>query len=338
MKNQGGGTKRSSWLIFRRRLIVVRLLMRGSLTKDAIVAAVQDEMQGEGYVGDVANAFKNDLDALKQEYGCRIVFRRSSQVYALDDLGDLALLDLPDTCMEALAFLDASFPQGAAIPEHAHIRDLLDRVKLLLPHARRNQYRHTPVSLHLQSDTSNRIDAHVMQVVKHAAHLRQELIFDYRNNSDDTAITRHRVAPYEIFFRPDGHGYLDATLIEAVPRDPAMLIPAVRHYRLDRIIPATIAILPTKLPPHRVEPAAYTVRYWLHPNVARRRDVAAHLPHTEVTYQDDGSALVSATATNLWQARQILLRYGSACRVLEPPELVALFQQAVREMAQYYGG
>lgn len=110
MSDGVGGTKRSSWLIFRRRLTVIRLLMRGPLSKDALVEAVQREMRGEGYVGDVANAFKKDLDALKIEYGCKIGFRRSSKVYALDDLGELALLDLPETCMEALAFLDASFP------------------------------------------------------------------------------------------------------------------------------------------------------------------------------------------------------------------------------------
>ena len=29
---------------------------------------------------------------------------------------------------------------------------------------------------------------------------------------------RHRVAPYGIFFRPEGHGYLDATLLEVTHR------------------------------------------------------------------------------------------------------------------------
>jgi hypothetical protein len=50
----------------------------------------------------------------------------------------LALLDLPPECMEALAFLDASFPAGSALPEQAHIRALLDRVLRLLPASARH--------------------------------------------------------------------------------------------------------------------------------------------------------------------------------------------------------
>ncbi|MEI8308461.1 MAG: WYL domain-containing protein [Chloroflexales bacterium] len=338
MSNGHGGTKRSSWLVFRRRLIIIRLLMRGPLTKDALVETIQHEMHGEGYLGDIAGAFKNDLDALKAEYDCKIVFRRRSNVYVLDDLGELALLDLPDTCMEALSFLDSSFPRGAAIPEHAYIRDLLDRIMLLLPATRRDHYRdqRRTVSLHITESSADRIDSGVLKKAKRAAELGQELEFEYRNNTADGAVAKHRVAPYEVFFRPDGHCYLDATLLDVRPRDPAAFIPAAIHYRLDRIVPTSIHILPNKLPPLRIQPDVFVVRYWLHPNVARRRDVAEHLPHTIVDYQEDGSALVTATTTNVWQARQTLLRYGSACRVLEPPELVRLFHKAIHEMAQLY--
>ncbi|NTV64289.1 MAG: WYL domain-containing protein [Oscillochloris sp.] len=338
MSQRGGGVKRSSWLIFRRRLLVVRLLLRGPHTKEALVAAVQQDMRGEGYIGHAASAFKKDLDALKQEYGCKIRFCRSRNVYTLDDLGELALFDLPDTCLEALAFLDASFPQGAAIPEHAYIRDLLNRVDLLLPEARRQCQpgQRQKVSLRMPETAAESIDPRVIKTAKRAAELGQELRFAYRSNSPDGTISTYRVAPYEVFFHPDGHCYLDATLLEANPRDSDGHIPAAMHYRIDRIIAPSIEILPTKLPPQRIQPPTYQVRYWLHPNVARRRDVAAHLPQTQIVYQDDGSAMVSATTSNLWQARQTLLHYGSACRVLDPPELVALFQKAIREMAQLY--
>jgi len=312
--------------------------MRGPVAKAALIAAVQQEMRGEGYVGDVSSALKHDLDALKDEYDCRIVFQRSTKCYVLQDLGELALLDLPDTCMEALAFLEASFPEGAAIPEHAYIRALLDRITLLLPSARQQQHRgrRGGVSLQLAESSADRIDASVLKTVKRARSLQQELEFDYRSNQEDGAIFRHRVAPYEVFFRPEGHGYLDATLLQVTPRDPAAIIPAAIHYRLDRMVAGSLKILPNKLPAYRIQPATYTVRYWLHPNVARRRDIAAHFPNTQIAYHDDGSAIVTASATNLWQARQTLLRYGSACKVLEPPELFELFRKAIREMAQLY--
>lgn len=334
-----GGTKRSSWLIFRRRLSLIRTLLRGPNTREGLIEAVNQDMQGEGYVGDVASALKHDLDALKDEYGCRVVYQRASKRYALEDLGDLALLDLPDTSLEALAFLEASFPEGAALPEHASIRDLLDRVVLLLPAERREQQhgRRAILSLQISDSPASRIEPTVVATVKRAILQRQELSFAYRSPRADGATIQHRVAPYEIVFRPEGHVYLDATLLEVTPRDPAAPIPSPVHYRLDRMIPGTLEILPTVLPPLRPQPPAYTLRYRLDPVVARRKDVAPHFPNTEITYHDDGCATVTAITTNLWQARQTLLRYGPACTVLEPAELVELFRAAISEMATNYG-
>ncbi len=46
---------------------------------------------------------------------------------------------------------------------------------------------------------------------------------------------------------------------------------------------------------------------------------------------------MTATVTNLWQTRQVLLRYGDACVVHEPPELVALFAKTARGLGAIYG-
>jgi hypothetical protein len=73
------------------------------------------------------------------------------------------------------------------------------------------------------------------------------------------------------------------------------------------------------------------------PQVAHRRDVAAYFPNSQISYGADGGAEVTATIGNLWQARQILLRYGDACLVHEPPELVALFRQTSAGLARLYG-
>lgn len=334
-----GGTKRSSALIFKRRLALIRALLRGPMTRDQLIATVNQEMLDDGYIGDVASALKHDFDALKAEFGCTIVFQRQSKRYALESLGDLALLDLPDRCLEALAFLDASFPEGAALPEHASLRELIERVLLLLPARRREQQRgrRAVLSLRIADRPAGKIDPAVMETVKRAIVQRQELSFAYRSPRADGATIRHRVAPYEIIFRPEGHAYLDATVLEVSPRDPAAPIPSPVHYRLDRMVPGSLQILPTVLPPLRPQPPTYRLRYRLSPEVARRRDVAALFPSTQIDYHEDGSATVTATATNLWQARQTLLRYGPACTVLEPAELVELFREAIRAMAESYG-
>lgn len=129
----GGGTKRSSWLTFRRRLLLVRTLLRAPATSAELIAAINAELGEQGYPEAAAAALKHDFDALKGEYGCVITYDRPNRLYHLADLGELALLDLPDPFLEALAFLEASFPEGSGLPEHANLRALLERVVLLLP-------------------------------------------------------------------------------------------------------------------------------------------------------------------------------------------------------------
>ena len=175
----------------------------------------------------------------------------------------------------------------------------------------------------------------MLAAVKRAIEERRELVFSYWSTFDTEVPRRHRVAPYGLFFRPEGHAYLDATLLEVTPSNGETMHAAI-DYRLDRIVPDTTVVLPNMLPPHRPQPRSYTLRYRLLPVVARRRDVAAYFPETRIAYHEDGGATVSATVTNLWQTRQILLRYGDACQVQEPPELIALFQKTARGLAALY--
>ncbi len=334
-----GGTKRSSWLAFRRRLLLVRTLLRGPASGPDLIKIVQRELGDHGYPTAAAAALKHDLDALKGEYGCVIIFQRVMGCYVLEDLGELALLDLPSECMEALAFLDASFPIGAAMPEQSNIRALLDRVLCLLPGERQREYQQQRRAIHLDlpAGATGAVDPTVLATVKRAIASRQELCFRYWSTFDVTVARMHRVAPYHIFFRPEGHIYLDATLLDVYPSGHETLYAAI-DYRIDRMVPDTVQILPTMLPPERIQPQTYILRYRLLPVVARRRDVAAYFPETQITYHDDGSATITARITNLWQTRQILLRYGDACEVLEPARLIDLFRVTARGLWHLYDG
>jgi len=330
------GNKRSSWLTFKRRLLIVRLLLRGPQSKADLIRAVQQQMGEDGYPSTANNALKSDLDALRTEFGCEIRFQRRIQGYDLRDLGELALLDLPDAGITALSFLDASFPEGDALPEYAHLRSLLNQILLLLPPERRIQVQQRQtMSLDLGALPADRLNPQVLRQLQRAVR-RQELSFEYRSNMPEGQRTWQRVAPYGIVFRPDGHVYLDATTLEVSPKPDTLRLPIDTLYRVERILPESIQVLAQTLPPKRPRTPAYTVRYRLVPEVARRRDLAPIFPDTQITYHEDGSASVVATAANLWQARQSLLRYGSACIVTEPPELVDLFRKAAREMATNY--
>lgn len=337
MTKQKGGTKRSSQLVFRRRLMLVRLLLRGPSSRDNLIASVRAELGSDVFPADASSALKHDMDALKFEYNCLIGFQRRSGCYAMESLGDLALLDLPDEGMEALSFLESSFPAGSELPEHVNIRALLERVLLLLPsrHQERHSRQSGAVSFQLTGTVPGRIDARVVSLIKRAIEQRREVMFDYLSTFDDEAPRRHRVAPYAIFFRPEGHGYLDATLLEVQPRRGETIHASI-DYRLNRIVSGSVKILPTVLPPYRLKPPTYMLRYHLLPVVARRQDIATYFSNTQITYHDDGGATVTATVTNLWQVRHILLRYGTACEVLEPEELRQMFRETTRGLTRLY--
>src|SRR5690606_3287481 len=63
MTRQSGGIERSSWLTFRRRLLLVRLLLRGPASSADLIASVQAELGDEGYPPAANAALKHDLDA-----------------------------------------------------------------------------------------------------------------------------------------------------------------------------------------------------------------------------------------------------------------------------------
>lgn len=333
---RGGGAKRSSWATFKRRLLLVRLLLRGPAPKAHLVEAVQLALAHNGYPTDVDSALKKDIEALKREFGCEIGFQRKMGQYELRSLGELALLDLTNDCFEALLFLDANFPEGDVLPELVHMRTLLDQIYQLLPEGRRGALnKQRPVHLQRVATSIDNISLDLLRSLRRAI-WRQEICFEYVSNQPGTPHVWHRAAPYEIIFKPDGHIYLDAATLEIKPTGITLQLPTTTPYRLDRIVDGTLQILPTTLPRHRLGVRTYIIRYRLHPNVARRKDIAHHFPDSQIDYQDDGSAVVTAKATNLWQARQTLFRYGSACVVEEPVELVELFKKAIREMTSSY--
>ncbi|NTV63716.1 MAG: WYL domain-containing protein [Oscillochloris sp.] len=334
-KPSGGGIKRSSWLTFRRRLLLVRALLRAPATSEALVAMINAELGGQGYPQAAAAALKHDLDALKGEYGCQITYERASSRYALTNLGELALLDVPDEELEALAFLDASLPERSDQPTYAHIRSLLERILLLLPPARQAQHRRKGNTSRRQDKLAAAIAPEIMNGIKRAIKNRRELCFRYCGTSGEESPRQHRVAPYRIYQGSDGNTYLDATLLEVSPLGQEATYAAI-DYRIDRIVPGSVALLKAPLPPERPSPPCYRLRYSLTPQIARFYDITPLFPAAQISYRDDGSAEITATIGNLQQAQQLLLRYGAGCTVHEPAELIALFRVTARELSAIY--
>jgi predicted DNA-binding transcriptional regulator YafY len=332
-RQRRGGDKRSSRLIHRRRLFLIRRLIRGPATARDLIdeanATFTDVPEGV-YPADASAALRHDIAALRAEYGCTIE-RDNDGVYALKSLGNLALIDLPDGEIEAAAFLLDVY-EKSDLPVAAQINAFLERIESLMPDDRRNLLRSLTASPRVdrpQAPTDG--VAEMMHVLKGVLRKR-EVEFDYCSpHTPDGAARHHRVAPLEFVYR-EGHTYLDAFCLAS---DVPELVGQFVLYRLNRIVPGSVRRLPQALRRDYRRPT-YALRYWLAPAVARQRDVAEWFQKTRIDYAADGSATVTAESDDLWRARQILMRYREHCRVLEPAPLVEMMRASIQKMFDLY--
>lgn len=332
-----GGTKRDSWRTFHRRLFLVRRLVRGPADAATLIADTrrcfnQSDDVEDIYPAEARAALRHDLAALREEFEC-VIRLDSEGRYAIEDFGRLALLDLPDEDLEALAFLLSNFSESS-LPNAGRVDAVLDRIIALLPAERQRGLPRPARDVRLDYPSPSRsVSPHTLARVRRALG-HQRLSFAYRSAySEGEQVVLHQVDPYALLFR-DGHHYLDAYCHDC--GDPTIR-PRYRLYRVDRIVEDSVRTLPTTLPPVPPPRSHYRLRYTLAPAVARQRDVALWFPGSMVHFYPDGSAEICAETSDLWQARQILLRYREHCRVLEPPELVAMIRETTARMAAVYG-
>ncbi|MDZ4719997.1 MAG: WYL domain-containing protein [Roseiflexaceae bacterium] len=326
-----GGDRRSSMLTFQRRMLVARRLIRGEATTADLVRSARDAQGPEAYPPDAAAAVRHDIAALRDMFLCEISYHRAHG-YRLDDPGDLALLDLPDVELEALGFLLSTFADGA-LPNATRIDALLDRIIGLLPESRRVQMQTASTHPRLEQPRSARTpEQTVIERLKRALG-KSQIEFEYISSYASAGeVIQHTVAPHDLVYR-DGHTYLTGYCLKCRIRE---LVDTSITYRVDRIVVGSLRGLPQQLPAGAATPRRYQLRYWLSSRVAARRDIALWFPNSHPEFLDDGSALVQAQISDLWQARQVLLRYREHCRVIEPPELIAMMQESIEQMRQIY--
>lgn len=328
---RGRGIRRSSALTNHRRLWLIRRMVRGPATPAELIADARRFFDDEIYPPSAATALRHDFDALRDQFECVIERDRDGR-YALIDYGRLALLDLPDADLETLSFLVSLFAEGPT-PNAPQVQALFDRILALLPPDRRKVY--ATSGPHLRMDTPQQGSSPNSDMLEQIRRNlgRQYLSFLYRSTfSAEHVIESHRVAPYRLFTR-DGHTYLEAVCHAAPHREiEGRYVP----YRVDRIVDGSLKVEPTSLPPGEPPRRSHPLRYRLTPHVALRRDIAIWFPRSAVTFLPDGSAEIQAEVTDLWQARQILLRYREQCEVLEPAELVQMMRESVALLQERY--
>lgn len=330
-KRQSRGIKRSSLLKVQRQLLLLRCLGRGVMSGDDLIDSV-NTMMLDAYPQAAREALRHDLRALRETFGC--VIQHTAAGYQLMSVGDLALLDLSVEEIAALRFLDAAYTSVNQLPEHQQVRRLVARIVDLLPIERRGALNAGEPTLQLAGpQTPYPHDGATLRQIRKALALRREIRFTYRP-SLRPGEERHRAAPVNLFTR-DSHLYLLGYCYEG-PHEMAERVGNYVDYRVDYIVPGSLAVLPRVLPPELPRRPMWTLQYELAEEIARNRRVAHWFSDTVIEYRDNGTALVTATIHNLWQARQILLRYMDNCRVLQPPELVAMMAETARKMHELY--
>ncbi len=315
--------------------------MRGPAGKNELLAAVRAAVGDDAYsetTSAAEHALKNDRHALQEHLGIEIVFDRSTQEYCLGDLAATPWLDLGEEDLAAIATIYNIF-EGAG-PESARVRSFLDRVSGLLPPGRAEaiQRRRGTLTIELRELDETPIPPRVMRVVQQAVTERRRLGFHYRAAIQaDQQPRYHEVEPYGIVLKR-GHYYLECfDLFSRSQEHGRVTQEQPRDLRLQGMLDdEMLRVLPEKLPPGRRRTKRVRFRYRLAP-LAMGHGVSRHFTDMEVERQPDGSAIVTATTDDAWEAVYTLLSYGEDCVVLEGGEVLNAMRGRVAEMARNYG-
>jgi predicted DNA-binding transcriptional regulator YafY len=323
----------SSERAFRRRLALLSLLHTRPRPYSELMAALDQQQlldydrfaNTEVIAQQQKEQFRRDCKALRAA-GCKLKHNRPTDCYVWHNspFG----LGLSASQLAALALLRHTFTE-TTILHSAEVQDLLNHLTAQLPPEQRQILAalRQPFSINLRETTDYRqADPATVSEIEKAIRNGQQLEFRYIPPRDGKE-RQHCIEPRPLVFE-QGHVYLKGW---SVTWDKEM------PFRLDKIVPGSARMLPTRIAAIRPAGVTYQLRYWLSPVIARQ-GVSQHFTDQQVECHPDGSATVTATlcSNELFEARRRLLSYGQHCRVLEPPELVAQLREIATTLYQFY--
>ena len=320
----GGHSSARAW---RRTIQTLLVLAGGPAKREDLIAAVETrcEEAGDDAYDDPAaapHALRHDLQRLRG-MAIAIVYRRADGVYALDP-PPLAL-QLREEEVAALALIRDSFAAGPHAPA---VQALLGRLRALLPHAQQaalDAWRPQVRADLVDHDPAFSEHGPVVAALQRAMRWHQQVEFTYRSPTAGKS-KWHRVEPVELVYE-DRHLYLhvwDHHFHNA------------GRYRVERIVPESLTIHPTILPPMERHARGRQLRFRLTPQRARY-GVTKRFPDQREEPQEDGSIIVTARMTDQFAAVQTLLRYGDGVECLGPEEVRAELGRIAAALARRYG-
>ncbi|HMN29156.1 MAG TPA: WYL domain-containing protein [Caldilineaceae bacterium] len=324
-----------------RSLALLRRLQRSPADRATLADAVRIEVDPAAY-GELRSKaeiklFANDIQRLR-ELGVDIYYHTGA--YHLVSYGEFSPVGLGEDGLNALAFLSESFGPGA--PNSLAIQELVSQVTDWLPAGQRDSLpaRRQRLRLDLRRRDRDQILPAVQEAIDRAVNQRRLLQFHYRAPGQaDSTPRRHTVQPWGVYFDTlRRHLYLDAYCLSVSGPHGFFRQELWRTYRLGRILPDGLTVLPDRLPPEPPPRPRIPLEYWLAPEIARQDEITAHFDHTQIHERDaQGWLRITATTHDLFQATRLLLTYGPYCRVTGGTAARQEMLRLVRGMAEWYG-
>src|SRR6266705_2214479 len=312
-----------------RRQAIFALLHKAPHSYDEIITALKREClllydhaeDPDAIARRLQYQFRRDLDALRLQY--KIEYDSTMKRYCLVEVP--FGLSLDQRQLAAFAMMFHTFAEKT-FPYANDVQELLAFLLGRLPDDQQKAVVKQRLALNIdfseRTDYSS-LDPSTLNEVGKAIMRGHQLAFIYRSPREGKE-HRHVIEPKPLSFK-NGHVYLHGW---SVDYDKEL------HFRLDYILPGTAKMSPTPQRP-RPAPRTFPLRYRLTPALARN-SVSQHFQDQQVELHPDGSATVTAQITDLFEARQIVLKYGENCIVESPPELVEQMRVIAAHFAQTY--
>ena len=308
----------------RRALLMLVRLRQGTASRQEMIRFVEREAgEPASYCSRPEYSFQKDL-ALLRGLGFDIAYSRRENAYHLVGM-EIPLFTLalsPEDCA-TLGIVARAF---SGSPLEADIQQVLAKIEEALPPDRHPALHQAPSITFPSLAVLDDLQPHraTIRLLERAHRRKQQVRFAYRSPRH-LASLHHTVEVQELAYR-EGHLYCEAYDTQRQ---------RVISYRVDRIDPGSVVVLPRRVPGPRHR-HAFAIRYRLRPEIARSGATPRFANHREEV-DEEGWIVVTAEAEDMFWAAKTLLKYGENCQVLEPPRLVAEMQRVVRGMGKLYG-
>lgn len=331
----------NTWLVVKQALLILQHLQAKSADKETLMASVRREVPdaySQATAKGRSSSFERDLRNLRERLYVDIQWAPRERVYRLVDPGPLFRLSLADSAMEGLAFLLETFEptegEGGEV-----VVPFIEQVLAQLSddQQRRLQRQNATLRMDLRRLDRGEIAPKVWEEVRYAVAHRRLLRFSYLAPRHEKPEPRtHKIEPYELRFHRGHYEVLGYCLNWSNPYGYEKAHAGWFRYRLDRIVPEGLEVMPDILPPGQRQRRLLTICYRISPTLARG-GISRHFEEMATSEPDEnGWVTVTGKTTDLFEAKRILLAYGQHCVVLSPSSLRDDVREAVSNAAKLY--